>query len=461
MKHLNLRNPNADVFVVPQEEGGVEDDNYYGSIGDATMRHVQSLSGAERQLWEELIHVKSGAIFRTTPSTETNDKDPFNLKGKDLKEYLAKYEGKVSAKALEAIKEAIDVERQRQEASEDALDRAELIPYSEWEQNPQMWNSTDIPSTPKDKFQFMGNTTQPFYDEFPEGHPDQHYINQIVQRCDREWCGSTDDIKYGAWLKAQLNEANLKLHTKKFLSQMIDKLVTAEQEADEVVSTHLGYIDSFFSDRYREFALRKAKTPIRTLLQKQEKDWEQKFAQGNIVLPEVRKFGKTIYSDLELRGQMTNSLWNYYESLKNKFAPRLMLGNVDLNRCSVQVLRKTLHLTDKEARQFWLNRPYQSVYQEDVAKYLNMASKHHTENPVVNKILDGLEQQFKVGVEKKSLTPLTSARQKMNNWQQKGSFNLSATEWNGLWNYFRILKDSTIKVLKNEQNSQEGSEENV
>jgi hypothetical protein len=461
MKHLDFRNPNADALVVPQEEGGTDDDNYFGSIGDATMRHVQSLSGSQRQLWEELVHVRSGSVFQVVPSYETNDPDPFNLRDKDLKQYLDNYKDKVSPGTLSAIKEAIEIESQRREASEDAMDRAELIPYSDWENNPQMWKHTDIPSTPKDRFRFMGNTTQPFYDSFPEGHPDQAYINKMIMMVDRAWSGDDSDIKYAAYLKQEIDKVNLKLHTKKFLSEMVDKLAEGEGNPSDIVEEYLHKIDEFFGKRYREHAIQSSKTAMSALLDRREQDWEQRFKSGQLVLDEVRRFGFSVYNDKELQGQMTSSLWARYENMKTKFAPRLMVQGVDINRCRPQELKRVLHLTDKEARDFWFNRPYQTLYQENVAKYLNQAQRHHTENPVFNKILDGLEGQYNVCIQQKNLTALVNARVKMNTWQQKGSFDLSTGEWNSLWNYYRILRDAMMKTLKAEQNQHEGQEENV
>lgn len=461
MKFLDQKNPNANIMVVPQEEGGTEDDTYFGSIGDATMRHVESLTGAGRQLWEELIHVRSGAIFRIVPSTESNDPDPLNLRNKDLKIYLDKYKGKVSDQSLEAIKEAIEMERSRREKSEDAMDRAELIPFSEWEQNPQMWNHTDIPSTPKDKFIYMGNTTQVFYDSFPEGHPDQNFINNIIQRCDREWCGNDEDIKYAAYLKQQTDEANLKIHTKKFLKEMFDALVSCNEEPSNTIEQYLLKIDEFYSKRYREEGIRKSHTPMHALFETKDKEWTQRFKQGHLVLGEIKHFGKTLYDDKELNGQMTNNLWSKYEELKNKFAPRLLVQGVDINRCNVQELRKVLNLDDLEARNFWHQRPYQSLHQENVAKYLNSSERHHTDNKVLNRILDGLEEQFQKSVSSKSLAPLIQARLKMNTWQQKNSFGLSSSEWNSLWNYYRILKDNIQKMSKVEHKHEQGTEENV
>lgn len=459
MKHLDRRNPNADIFVIPQQEGGVEDDNYFGSIGDATMQHVQSLSGSERQLWEELIHMRSGAIFRTSPSTDSNDPDPMHLRGKDLKDYLDRYEDKVSPGSLSAIKEAVEIEQKNREASEDALDKSELIPYSDWEQNPQYWGHVDLPSTPKDRFVFLGDTTQSFYDSFPTGHPDSKLINNIIQRCDREWCGSGDDIKYAAYLKQQISEADCKMHTKKYLYLMLDRLSAGEADPNEMVEKHLKMIDDFFGKKLREFTLKRSRTGIYNLLRKKEESWTKKFDEGQVVLNEVRQFGKILYDDKELRAQMTNVLWRQYEKLKIKFAPRLMVQGVDINRCSVQDLTKALHLTSHQARDLWFKRPFMTLHEETISKHLSEAKRHHTENSNVNKILDGLEKQLALAIKQKSMTPLTRARVKMNEWQQSNKLNFSSVEWSNLWNYYRVVKDSLVRVLRD--GNEERLEENV
>ena len=252
MKFLEHRNPNADALVVPQEEGGTEDDNYFGSIGDATMRHVQSLSLAERQLWEELIHMGSGAIFRPTPSLDYVDRDPFKLRGQDLDDVLKDYADKVSPESLGAIKEAFEIEAQRRETSEDALDR-EVIPYHEWEDNPGMWKEVDIPATPRDKMLYQGNTTQSFYDHFPEGHQNQDFINRVIRCLDRDWCGDDDDAGYAAWLVREVIEpSNAKTYVKRFLEQLVNKLATGECNPTDTVDEYLQKIDDEWGYRYRD-----------------------------------------------------------------------------------------------------------------------------------------------------------------------------------------------------------------
>lgn len=112
MKVLKLNNPNAEIFSLEKEEGGDPEDHYFGSIGDSTLKHIQKLNSNGRQLWEELIHMKNGAIFRMVPNWDQFDRDPFNLKGKDLDKHLDKIRNQVSKSKLDAIKEAFEVEQE-------------------------------------------------------------------------------------------------------------------------------------------------------------------------------------------------------------------------------------------------------------------------------------------------------------------------------------------------------------
>ena len=95
---------------------------------------------------------------------------------------IERFEGKVSDSELAALKEAIEIEddrRENQDISEDALDQ-DCIPFEDWERFPGQMQNVDIPTTPRDRAVYMGNTRQRFYDEFPEPDSDTLVITYGV-----------------------------------------------------------------------------------------------------------------------------------------------------------------------------------------------------------------------------------------------------------------------------------------
>src|SRR3990167_411483 len=440
MKFLEHRNPNSDVFVVPPQFGGVEDDNYFGSIGDATMRHVHSLSHAERQLWQELIHMRSGAIFRPEPSTEQIDPDPLNLTGKDLAEYFAEMKAKVSPETMKALKEAFDLEAERRAQSEDALDKAELIPYDQWEENPQMWSHLDLPTTPKDRMIYLGTSSQSFYDSFPEGHPDTNFINKIISTLDKDWEDTEEDKGYADCVAINLvAPANARDYTKKVLVKLCGYLPSTTMDPSDLIERALQAIDNYWREEYLLAASKKSKVDEMTnFLLDMKQQWAKRVAEGQNVCSDISKLGMALYSDKMLWRKMTRSAWKVYNDCKKEFAPKVLFKGIDLNRCSIDNLQRVLLLDRKEAERLWLSGPYKTIH---AIYHAGFASKKaFITDELSGKIVDSMEYQYSKAIEEKKIDRLNNIRGKLNEWQASGKYGLTSSQWSLIWDYYQLLK---------------------
>lgn len=446
---FDLNNPNSDIFIVPTQEGTDPEDQWNGSIGDAVAQHVYDLNQSERQLWENIICTPDGNLFRVNTNIEPYDKDPFHLKGKDLDNYLEQYKDKVSKESLQAIKEAIEEENIRREKSEDALDLGETIPYSEWEKFPQMWNSIDIPKTPKDKLMYCGNTRQQFYDVFPEGHPNALLINTVLNRLNAKEPELIDE-NYGNWVKNFIREHKstgvLKNYVADSLNRLIDSIVADPAYAYQYVIGALKCIDSCWADEFKKVARKRfVNDPIYRLFLTSYKNWEERFNNGESVYSDVKTFGQIMFNDPALRSQMTGWHWQKYKNIRRKFAPKVVVRGFDINRCSRSNLEKALRCDSKKAREVWLGRPFDNIQEIYNLRYIDKETFGGTEK--TDKIIDWLDNITQNCINNKSFTEINVASQKMIQAQSINKINLTDDEWNMLWVFHKICKNEVINKI--------------
>lgn len=456
MKVFHLNNPNADALVLDKEQGSNSDDTYFSSIGDATLKHIQTLNPSDRQLWEELIHMKNGAIFRAVPSWDQFDKDPFNLKGKDLEKYLEKFKHNVPQNKLDAVKEAFEVEQTRRTESEDALDRAETVSFDDWQNHPGLWSAIDLPSTPKDRFIYMGNTTQAFYDEFPEGHPDEVLIQKILTACDRNW-NSVEDDNYITWLEQLIAQSKGLQSTKTFLTQMVNAL-NSTSEPESIIADYLNKIDTHWSQYYRKAALKSLeRNSLFQLLNQKTAEWTVKFKeQHRSVLPEIRRFGSIVYTDKTLKAQATSVFWSKYRQICEEFAPQVIFNGLDINRANLTDLSRIFNISRNEAINIWYKRPFASI---DELYFKNLISKTSftNNNEQVEKVLKNIEDKTQQSILKKNIMPLSQLANALNTLKANNRLALTDKEWQFIWTFYNIQRNH-FKVTMNDK--QKG-EENV
>lgn len=455
-------NPNARALIVPQQEGGSEEDNYFGSIGDSVNKHVASLNDSDRQIWQDLIHTNNGLIFRTEPSTSTFDRDPMNLRGEDLGEWLkrwvtipTKYDNKgniiekrkPTESEIQVLQEAVEIEQEHRMDSEDAYDHAETIPYSEYEKYPGMEKHIEMPRSPKDRLIFMGNTSQMFYDYFPTGHPDEAIINIALQKLDKSW----DDItpKYANWFGSWIRAQPVKKYVSTVLSRLCNILVTTERAPIEVTQAALMAIDRVWQEEWHKAAKKKT-DPIHAMLKKNQLVWRKEAKEGQTPFGKIKNFGQILWKNY--KDDMKAHHWQLYRKIRNEHIPAVYLRGVDINRCNLDKLRELFKVDYSVetrcnfdlARDVWTNRPFASLEEVRTKGFINKET--FVDNSKADEIMTGLEAAVKEAKEKKDVEIFAAFRTKMIDAQRDKSNGLM--NWSPIWAYYHLLKNELDKSLE-------------
>lgn len=483
-KLFGHNNPNHDILVVPREQGGTEDDTYFGSIGDATLKHIQSLSSGEEMLWRELITVGSGALFRFVPSFNAHDNDPFNLRGEeDLEEARERLIQKFPETVID---EAIEVEMARRDENGDVMDVAELIPFDEWERFPQMWQHIDIPSTPRDVPLYMGNTRQAFYDVFPEGHPDAGMINQCLAMLNRDW--EKEAINYlvaadeetsllnieeqmdnyakfvGEWVIKQKSRE----YTREALLSLIYAVRNSDENPDELVTQALVSIDTGWAAEFKEHAARKSlgnytkaekenilyqdgkvgeskmqaaleHASMLHLMLRKEEEWKASAKEGYAVYNSIKAFGQLLFQNY--RSQMTGYLWARYRRNKTKYCPAVIMRGIDINRCGLGGLERAFRIGKDEASKIWVDRPFESI--DEIYNKGYISGKSFADDEKTEKIIDFIDKHAKISEEKLNLPHFDQVRGILIREQKKKDrAGLSSDQWSRTWRYYTIRKEN-------------------
>lgn len=463
-KYLSFYNPNSDALVVPQQEGSDEDDRYFGSIGDATMRHVGQLDPSERMLWEDLYTSPDGNIFRSMPSYDSLDPDPENLRGKDLDEYARKIKAQVSPDQWSAIEEAIENEKDRRIKElrdeegiiignpDDALNK-ETVPYDEWEKFPQLWANVEIPNTPKDRYIFMGECKSNFYDYMPSGHPDIKAIQGCLNILNRNWDQDIDD-SYVEFAKKCLDKNwTYRLQsTKHILSTMIDRFASGLEDYDLIVQQTLQELDQKASRAYHKVVVNKAlQQPMVQLIVRKEKEWQTQADEGYNVYPAIKKFGQTLFT--HFGKQMDTWLWTRYRKAKTLHAPRVMMNGIDINRASRTELRNVLNLTQNESRDLFFARPFENSMEAFNKGYIK--AKCFSSSDLTDKVIAIMEKHSNFALEHKSVKRMASLQQLLFSWQRDKSVDLDRAQWGMVWKYYNILNHNVKELVNAERNKKE------
>jgi hypothetical protein len=447
----NKNNLNFDIFTIPAQEGGSEEDNYLASIGDAVQQHVQSLSHGERQLWDSLLHMdNTGAIFRIEESPFHRDTDPFNLeKEEDLEKafqlkIMTAFKGKdVDEEFIKVLREEFEKEVERRAKSEDIADIGIPIPYHDWEKFPQMHKHWDVQPTPKPLFIYMGESRSSFYDDMPENHPDKSRIEQYLQLFNRDW----DDIteQFVEWSFQVLDTMVFKEATvSSRLSDMADYLAQGYCQPEDAISEALNLIDQDYQEVYKVTALKlRDKDPIHQILTMNTKIWEEQQKEGLKPYSSVKRLGYTLYKDH--LDKTKGSHWMRYRALKKNFAPVISFKGLDLNRASVYDLKKVLSMTDKEARNLWSARPFDNMGLLKSKGYLTASGI--TDNPQTEKTLHLIDDKLQLSIESGDSQVLTNLGKILRSVEVKGLTKICKDEWQTVWFYYRICKTEMFNVL--------------
>lgn len=476
---MGLNNPNDSIFVVPQEYGLDPDDRYFGSIGDATMKHISSMSGADRMCWEDLYMAPSGAIFRREPTTSSYDPDPLKIRGCDLDDhrdeikaqfiYAAQEEHRDAQerdpsippldleaireraeKYIKSIEEAYEEEDQRRESSEDALDE-DRVPYHEWEKYPQLWQSIDIPSAPKDRFVYLGECRQQFYDHFPNGHPDAPLLQRAINMLNRDWeVGITDGYAefcrevFPRWPWKIKYALDCAVQASKYLQDDIC-------DPEDTIINMLTAIDNDWRIRYVNAVAAKAmQDPVINLLLHKEKEWQAMFDAGQSVHKHIVAFGKLLFENF--RSQLNGYHWSRYRRAKVKFAPRVLFKEKDINRCGVADLRNILRISTEDARKIWFERPFESV--EELYNKGYISENSFCSDETSEKVIYFIEKHAKQALDEESKARMAEVRKYLIQWQGQKKVQMSSDQWHMVWRYYKLLRkelDRRINVSRQQE----------
>jgi len=440
-------NPNKDILEVPQQEGEAEEDHYFGDIGASTSRHVSSLSFGERQLWEGLIVTKNGLIFRTEPSPNQHDPDPFNLKGKDMERYFEKIrrdnKGKfIPHDTFDHLKEAMEEESARAVKSEDAYSRSELLSYDQLEKFPGMMKYIDIPQTPRDLFVYMGNTNQMFYDEFPEGCQDSKVINTVLSILNKKEEKLTPD--YLEWFRDTfLPSQVMRPYTLKYLTRLTNDLLLGE-EPEEAAQKALSSIEANYKVEYLNKAAHLARQDkIYMLLYTKEKEWTKQFKSGKNVYPSIKMFGKALFDISKEEGMPRAKAhhWDRYRRIKTKLAPRVYICGIDVNRADMYRLKK---LFKKQSEDIWFKRPFESTI-DLVNKGYVTRSTFAESNSEEEQLLEGLDLAILKAKQENNLSSVNKYREQLIMLQKTKYTNV---DWSNIWTYYNLVKGDILEREK-------------
>ncbi len=455
-KIFSRNNVNADIFEIEAEEGCDESDMFNASIGDATMRHVDEL-GSDVVCYENFIRMADGNLFAVEPNLTYQDDNSFGLKSqKDFAKFFK--DGKIPEKYQEMYKEAIQNETDKQEASEDVMDqRGLLVSYEDWEANPGLsTQSWDLPQTPKPHVRYVGNCSQMFYDEFPEGHPDAGFINNILHMVNREWDDVTPKFVYA--ICKRIAGADIRQDTAHYLTVMVRTIGETTRNPEEVAVETLKAIDKAWSIEYYkqarldEWATDKISQYFHTLNQQFKAELEKGTSRLRI-FQTIKSLGKQLFGKREplldqgIEGRFRKRHWNAYKQLKRSFAPPVLVNGINLNRAYRNELQKALGVDQRTAKRVIMLRPFENLEElrrtglvklEDVAR----------QSPVVAEFLDRITVASGNARSKANLKLFTNLPAEFIKEQKTTKQNIPPEEWKKIWECYNNEKTRVMLALR-------------
>jgi len=394
-------------------------------------------------MWESLLAMKNGSIFRIEPSPAWDDPDPFSLRGKDLKEYFEKLKktvkgGGLTDADLAPIKEAFELEAERREKSEDIYDHSEVLPYDTLQDHPGMMKHTDVPAAPADRLAYMGDSNQYFMDFIPEDHPKVAFINQCIQMLNRDW--DTIDEGYVGWYKEFLNSHCPSNDIRKAFSWLADKICEGKTDPTTLTEQALSYLDDVCFRRYHKKAKEVlANDQVYCLIMKNKKEWEKAATRGMNVYPEIKRFGQLLFSNF--KDKMKGHHWDLYRKIKKNYAARVVVRGVDINRCDRAGLTWIFGLN---ARKVMTMRPFNSLQQ---VRNLGLLDRSvFADDEAADTFLEEMEKKFKEAKETMSLKNLAVYRESLLSAQKDKKYG--AINWSPIWSYYAMLRNDLQKSME-------------
>jgi len=437
-------NPNHTIFVVPTQEGADKDDRWNGSIGDAIMEHVQNM---RHRIWEmeHYIHMPNGNIFRIEENVGTQDSDGSRRINREIMQVMKsvnKSSSEDKKNVIAYLQSEIEENRRREEEREDAMDQI-LVPYEDWEAKPQMTKDWDVPSTPKPMFIYAGNSSQMFYDHFPEDHPDSQLINNFLMIANNiDWDDWNEEtVKYFQnWLNERTwSIKSVPFHLMDFCNQMATD--DGSNSPSDVMADILDRIDREYGSASAKIILKEFRQspPVKEMV-KFYKHNEERHKAGELMWTKVGKLGRSFF---RYKDSMTSAHWSAYFRLKKVFAPRVYLGDMDINRASFRDM--AINLGEHRAKKIFFARPFMGL--EDLVKLGVITSsdiKGTRKNSVfVSMVKSAAQKSMKAN----TMAYMAKLAQKIVDTQQSRPNLMSEEEWSMVWQTYRICKQETSQEI--------------
>lgn len=350
---------------------------------------------------------------------------------------------------MDAYREAVEVEQERRMQSEDAYDHAETLPYSQLEKFPGMEKHIDMPRSPRDMMIYMGNTNQMFYDEFPEGHPNQGMINVALNMLNRDWDSITTD--YAEWFSNWCNNAPMRRYVAQLLSKLCFAIADTEKSPVEMTEAVLEVIDRIWAEQWHGKARERVeKDSLYMMLRRNEKLWDREAAQGQTLNNKIRAFGQILWK--EHKDKMKAHHWNLYRKIRDKHCSKVYVRGVDINKCDMMKLKSLFG--DALARKIWVKRPFGSL--EQAHEQGLITRRAFAVDDRSSRIMEGMEKALDMSKERGSARIFNSYRGKMIDAQRTkagGKIN-----WSPIWAYYHLLKKELDNHLKQEQENDREAE---
>lgn len=484
-------NPNHDIFVTPTQDGADKDDQWNGSIGDATMEHLFQMRHKMLEM-EHFVHMPNGNIFRIEQNVSAPDENGARNLRNQVMNVMTAPDGRQSGRqvngqparrvtlhdkerVIEFLKNEIEEAKKAKEEKLDALDQV-LVPFDEWESMPQMTGVIDIPATPPPLYIYAGNSNQMFYDYVPEDHPDVKKINSFLAMANAiDWDAFNE--KTVEYFKHWIYDREWKHY---FAAERLVQLCNEICIEDHVLPSDLAIqalteIEENWSQVLRVEVIDKFQNedPILQELNELRSRLENNKKAGKLSWAEIGKFGQFLYK--KYGTAMSTLHWHYYRDLKKTFAPEVKIGKININTANMNDLRKFFtnryqkdidrlifddtveekqsevqmqkikQTIEKNAQWVFFNRPFMTVEDLATAGVITVDDIGYTNNTVV--LVSLVKKAYRESLNFKSSAPLGRIAQQIVNYQRAKPGMCTEQEWFSVWQIYRICKADIYRTL--------------
>lgn len=479
-------NPNAAIFTVDTEQGATPEDKGHSMIGDATMKHQSSLRPIDRVIYHELLTFPDGNIMAMEDNTYQVIHDFRDM----------------DSEAAEAFLESkgVCMDPDGEDIYESGMLTA--ISLEDYEKNIEPY---EIPSTPRPKFRHCGNVNQVFYDVFPEDHPEANKINMLLMMIK-----SNADILLSNYIHTRYVDGKnfVQYDWYENWADYFTETVTVMHDNGSIMSTAIAnsFIDigkfistehptedsikSFISAELKEIdddygielqfesecksllgweeevdhqTIKHSKNEGYAYLSKKEKEWELSYKRdardANLlaIYKDIMKTGSELFNGNfnedesgVLKARKNRLTWSKYASLKRKYAPRLKMNGIDINKCfHSKVLCDTIGFTQCHAEQIvsrLIEKEFKSLDEVFAVIDVDRSLFHTTkEKRQVDEIVNIIDDEYEKAIKYKTLDRFLKVSAKLMKKRDAGEFTSEFTVWKTVWDHHRTLKADILE----------------